>query len=234
VVIGGQAVAFWADVYRNDLPPALRPRPLTSKDLDFAGDKAAVRLAADRLGGQALLATMDDATPNVGVVSFIDESGTRRAIDFLEVPFGIASAETVIRRAQQLEVLTKDGEGTGQVFLVLHPVHTLQSRVANVAALPGGDRPQGLDQLRASIACCRGFTRTVLSNFGQRPALKLNEEAFRIARSMHGRRVLERHGIDPFEAVLVDERLPEKFRSRRYPQMREQLHAVRSNFLRQP
>jgi hypothetical protein len=222
VVIGGQAVAFWAEIYRNELPEDLRAEPLTSKDLDFEGDKAAVRLTADRLGGEAFFPDLDDPTPNVGVVKYVDESGEIWGIDFLEVPFGLKSAQEVFDRAQRLEVLDEEGGGSGQFFLILNPIHALLSRVANVAALPGGNTSQGLNQLRAAISSCRAFVKTVLSEYDPRKALKLNEEVFEIAISMHGQTVFQKYRIDPMEAVLLDDHLPGEFRVIRYPQMLEQ------------
>lgn len=227
-MIGGQAVAFWADVYREELPADLRTKVLASKDIDFtAADQASVRLVATRLQGEAIFPTLDDATPNLAVVQFVDDAGKTRAVDFLESPFGL-DGRAVLQRAQEFEILDDEGKGTGQTFLVMNPVHMLRSRVANVAALPQGDTPHGLAQLRAAIACCRGFVRTVLQEHGSRATLRLNEEIFGIAKSMHGITVFKKHGIDPFESVVADTRLPERFRSIRYAHMLERLRSGRS------
>lgn len=58
-----------------------------------------------------------------------------------------------------------------------------------------------------------------------RAVLRLNERIFRkCAGDSRFRALFAEHSIDPFDAVLVDdERLPEQFRHRRYPQMIEQL-----------
>jgi hypothetical protein len=78
VLVGGQAVNFWASYYEPRVPDLAREAPFTSKDIDFCGDPRAVRLCAERLGGTPHLATFDDATPNSGTVVFVDGAGITR------------------------------------------------------------------------------------------------------------------------------------------------------------
>ena len=62
----------------------------------------------------------------------------------------------------------------------------------------------------------------------QRAVLDLNERIFALCcRGPLFLAVLQRHGIDPFEAVLADPLLPEGFLSKRYPQMRARLADIR-------
>jgi hypothetical protein len=54
----------------------------------------------------------------------------------------------------------------------------------------------------------------------RRVVLNLNERIFRKCRSDESFLALyRRHGIDPFDAVFLDDRLPRQFRDTRYPQM---------------
>lgn len=228
MLIGGQAVSVWAHLYFDELPTALKGVPLTSKDIDFCGDNKAVRLAAERLNGKALFPSMDDPTPNVGVVQYVDSAGETRGIDFLGAPHGINSEKEVNDRAQSIELLDETGKGTGQFYLVLHPVHSLVSRVSNVATLPGYDTLDALQQLDASIHSCRGFIRQVLKDVGVRAALNLNEEVIAVACSVNGRTVHKKHGRDPFEAVVCDSSLPEKFTMERYPRVAQWLEKKRA------
>ena len=75
VLVGGQAVNFWAYVYEGRVPALARAGPFTSRDVDFCGDRRTVRQCAQRLGGRARLSTLDDATPNSGTVVFVDPTG---------------------------------------------------------------------------------------------------------------------------------------------------------------
>jgi len=222
VLVGGQAVSFWAWRYSARLPGVLTDANLPTKDIDFCGDREAVRLCAARLGGQAFVPDMDDHTPNTGKVVFVDEQGVKQRIDFLGEPFGVSAAE-LRRMALPFEVEAEGGQRTGLLFYVMHPVLCLESRVANTVGLPGYQTPHALAQLRASIGCAREFLRDVLDVGAVRDVLNLNERIFRCAMDpWKGERLVAAQGIDVFAAVLADDkRLPEKFRTIRYPQMQK-------------
>jgi hypothetical protein len=159
------------------------------------------------------LPTLDDATPNSGIIVFAGLTGEPLTIDVIRTPFGL-EAEEVFRTSLRVEVLGDGGLPTGASFRVVHPVLLLESRVHNVMGLPGGDTPRGRKQLRAMVVCAREFLRDRLDEGLVRPVLDLNERIGRFClRDHHGRAVYARAGIDPFEAVLVDERLPEEFRT---------------------
>lgn len=229
VLVGGQAVNFWAELYASRVPAINRQAPFTSKDIDFCGDVSAVRICADRLGGTSRIATIDDHTPNTGVVTFLDEAGAERTIDFVDAPFGL-DAKEVRRLAVPAEIVDSSGKAIGRPFLIMHPVHVMESRVLNTMALPGYDSPPALKQLRVSVVCAREFIRHLVESDHVRAALRLNERVFTFALSnRHGRLVDARHGVDPFEAVVADdERLPARFREARYPQMQRELAARRA------
>lgn len=237
VLIGGQAISFWADHYvrLGRAPEISTDAPLTSKDIDFCGPRDVVPLFARRLrGGRARLATLDDATPNVGVIRYLDDAGYERVIDFLGAPFGMTAAG-VQRDAVPVALRTREGVATGHHVLVMHPLACLESRVHNVVGLAHAyDTPHGRRQLRAAVVCAREALKDVIATPAAerfdpvRTALDLNERLFHLCHAnAHGRVVLQRTGIDPFDAVLVDPRLGEKFFERRLPQMRERLARLR-------
>ncbi|MBL8605588.1 MAG: hypothetical protein JNK72_26895 [Myxococcales bacterium] len=61
-----------------------------------------------------------------------------------------------------------------------------------------------------------------------RAALDLNERIFNLClRDRHGRVVHAQTGIDPFDAVLADPRLGDRFLTVRLPQVRSRLAAQR-------
>ena len=121
-----------------------------------------------------------------------------------------------------VEILTDEG-GEHPHFLVMHPERCFESRVHNTMELPGYDDDHALRQLRASLLCVKEFLRDLLDTYGAvNDVRRLNERIFRFAtKNRSGREVFFKHGVDPFEAVLVDARLPELFRTTRYPQMRQ-------------
>ena len=226
MLVGGQAIGFWDSYFfadERDTPP------LTSKDLDFVGSRQDVRGCAQRLDGTAIVATIDDITPSAGVVRFIDAASVVRDIDVMETCFGVDDA-TLHRTAVEVELLEDDGTGSGKWFRVMHPVLCLQSRVSNTMGLPGYETPHALRQVAASIRCARTYLeRVLLPTAGARPVLDWNEAIFRfVTRHRHGRMMALRHPtLDPFDAVLLDHRLPREFVDLRYPQMVRQVEAFR-------
>ncbi len=230
VLVGGQAVNFWAFVYEPRVPALAQAGPFTSRDIDFCGDERAVRLCARRLGGRARVATLDDATPNSGTVVFADSDGVRHSLDVLFAPFGLSASE-VHDSAIAVDILDDSGVVTGVRFHVMHPVLSMESRVHNVSGLPASyDTERGRTQLRASIVCAHEFMKDVLDGgfdveSPKRTLLKLNERIFRFC--MHDRDARELYrrypAMDPSRAILDDQRLSKSFQEKRLPQMRELL-----------
>jgi len=127
VLVGGQAVNFWASYYEHRVPELAHEAPFTSKDIDFCGDQRAVRLCAERLGGKARVATFDDATPNSGTVVFADAAGVTRTLDVVSAPFGMDGDE-VRATALPVDILDDAGVVTGTSFYIMHPVLSMESR----------------------------------------------------------------------------------------------------------
>jgi hypothetical protein len=158
-----------------------------------------------------------------GVVTFVDSGGHERELDFIESPRGLSAKDV---RDTAVQVAVPDPEGGDDIpFWVMHPERSMESRVHNVVEL----RRTGsisMSQLEVSIDTAREWSREILDDdslgprIRERAVLDLNERIFRKCRSDKSFRALyRRHGVDPFDAVLVDDRLPRQFREMRYPQM---------------
>jgi hypothetical protein len=128
VLVGGQAVAFWASVLESRGVPAPAADLLTSKDVDFEGNARAARRAAELLGGVARIPSMDEHTPNTGLVLFNDSEGIDREIDFIGEPLGLRHRD--VRDTAVL--LTLDSADQNDVPLWL--MHPGQSRAADQRA----------------------------------------------------------------------------------------------------
>ncbi len=233
VLVGGQAVSFWVDFYAAQVPSLARLAPLTTTDIDFVGDRRAVRICAERLDGEAKLPDFDDHTPNTGMVKFKDTAGNEQHIDFIDQPHGLTGRE-VYRTAIPVRVLDDHGRPTDVTFRVMQPVLVMESRVHNTMGLPGYRSTHSLQQLRVSVACARQYLRTLLDASEVRAVLKLNERIFTFClRNRDGREIDAAHGVDPFDAVVADDdRLPARFRETRHPQMQGELAAHRARHRR--
>lgn len=228
VLIGGQAVAFWLRYLASIYVEAAGVAPLASKDIDFEGASRTVLLAAELIAGEPKLPTMDDQTPNTGLVMFKDADGVDRQIDFLDQPLGLRGRD--VRDTAVLVEMPRRGVVPAVQVWIMHPERCMESRVANAAIL-GKTHELAMRQLKASILCARLWSRYVFDNEELplaervRAVLRINERIFRRChREKPFRDVVLDYGVDPFEAVLIeDTRLPAAFRDRRYPQMQRLL-----------
>jgi hypothetical protein len=226
VLVGGQAVAFWARFLGERSSEVAAFAPLASKDIDFEGSARAVQRTAALLGARMRLASMDDHTSNTGIVIFLDADGIEREIDFIDQPLGLR-ARDIRDTAVRLIVPGDVAENESPVW-VMHPERCMESRIYNAQILRKTDE-LAMRQLAVSVVCAREWSRYLLDDdFSQKRAravLRINERIFRkCLRDMHFRATELTLGIDPFEAVLVEHpALPAQFRERRYPQMQERL-----------
>ncbi|HXP99674.1 MAG TPA: hypothetical protein VN845_06380 [Solirubrobacteraceae bacterium] len=110
----------------------------------------------------------------------------------------------------------------------------MESRVHN-SVLPKKQTDLAWRQLRASIPCARAFSQLLLDQRGEaaiRDVLKLNERTFRFAQEDRCSKLAADRDIETFDAVLDDDRLPEKFRTLRLPQMRDRIRSLREGLAR--
>lgn len=236
VLVGGQAVNFWAEQYieQQQVPELLRDAPYTSKDIDFCADRKAVEQCAMSLGLTPFMPSSDSFDPlNAGKIVIEDAAGIARDIDFVTHPFGL-DAQDVRRTSLSAQLLDDEGNPTETQFRVIQPVLLMMSRVHNVVGLPNQyDNPRGLKQLRASIICAREFLIQLLKSDLEKPARALAEKIFHFCISdQNGRSIFEDKGIDPFDAVPLHPGYCEKFRITRYPQMKERLASRRARIAR--
>ena len=137
------------------------------------------------------------------------------------------TSEDVRNTAVEIDLLLSDDR---QVRVwVMHPERCMESRVHN-SVLANKQTDLAWRQLRASILCTRAFSQLLLDERGDaaiRDVLNLNERIFEFAQEHRSSRLALKRDIEVFDAVVDDERLPEKFRTIRLPQMRERIEALR-------
>lgn len=228
VLIGGQALNFWVEQYKGH--PAIRTLagpPFASKDIDFCGNQEHVRLCAQALDGRAQYQSNAVLSTCVGIVYYLDAQHDTRSLDFLSVPYGLEGAP-LWDMSFPIELTTAGGRTAS--LRVMHPLHCLMSRTANVADLSAYQNEHGRRQLQAAIACMRAFLEERLESGDVKVATKLSEKLFRFCeKSAYAQTVAVRDGLEPFDAVLADHaHLPARFVHTRYAQMRAKIKARRS------
>lgn len=133
-LVGGQALTFWAERYSGKAPELANYRPYTTKDVDFYGTEAAARKLAASLSGSVRTPSPDDHTPQTAIVEAI-VLGHKVSIDFLGSIKGPPADQLEKQMVAIRYPLHASGQTTHVDISVMHPLHCLQSRAANVIGL---------------------------------------------------------------------------------------------------
>lgn len=227
VLIGGQAVAFWAAELRARLPAGIASIDVTSKDIDLQGDRGRLTKAAELLAARVVLPHDRHRTSFVGVARFVDSDELERSVDFLAHPYGMTAMD-IVTSSVPVD-LVQQGSPAVRVR-VMHPQRCLESRVHN-SALPSKQTALAERQLRVAIACSGAFGKLLLDDETgdrRRDVHKLNERTFAFAVGDQQARLLAaRQDIEVMDGLTIDERLGPAFHEHRLPQMREHVKGVR-------
>lgn len=157
ILVGGQALVVWAEVYRQTISQHGNTGPVTSRDLDFFGFKEAASALADNLDAKLLLPGFDDHSPSTALVEITFEH-QEMTIDFLGSILGVSDRE--LKDGGLIVSLDyQDGhERKSLEITLLHPQLCLQSRVANILH-PGLGRRSDMSfrQLQVAVYVLRAF-----------------------------------------------------------------------------
>ncbi len=247
VLVGGQSLGFWMHRFGLTLPDGVAA---ISHDTDFLAPSAADRAVVDRfakaIGGSAHYPHLKE-TPGRSQVSLTPSGGlTRRgrfggATKALTALVGQASLDISDEEAVNVDVIhTVLGLQAGQVrgravqatlgkhvFLVMHPLDVLQSRLTNLYQLAEKQNPKGVMQLSMAIDAVREFLRhesvaAPLVGTARRSPLQGYVSAIeRMAVQDAGRKVARRfdlHVADAIDPSLIPAGL---FWTKRWPALRK-------------
>jgi hypothetical protein len=211
LLVGGQALAFWADHLHVERPVNLVSG--VTADADFIGDSALAKDLATRLGWQLWIPTLDDPTPQTGKVTHRTKGGEVKQVDFLSGVAGLTTKD-LARRAIELEI-----PDIGRLR-VIHPIDVLDSRIQNLHLLPVKRTDVGIAQARLAVDVARAFIRQEVATRDERTGLKLLERVADISADIGAVRVFLLYGIDPLKAVpLADFRTTSALHKLRWPQI---------------
>lgn len=215
LLVGGQALAFWADHLQVKLPAGLASG--VTADADFIGDPGLARDLGKRLGWKIWIPALDESTPQTAKVTQRTRNGAVKQVDFLSGVAGLTTKD-LARRAIDMEV-----PDIGHLR-VIHPIDVLDSRIQNLHLLPGKRTPAGIAQAHLAIGVARAFIRQDIGTRGERSGLKLLERIADIAADIAALRVFILYGIDPLQAIpLEDFRTSSALHKVRWPQIVAQI-----------
>jgi hypothetical protein len=175
ILVGGQALAFWAAYYNVPASPLA-----VTRDVDFVGSRTDVERLACGLDARATFRRQRDLTMLVGQVEKELQGGGYINIDVLFGVYGSLSTEDLTKRS--LVAASPAGN-----FRIMHPLDLLQGRLENVCGLREKQDEHGIAQLHLAIAMAREFLRDITSQEADRQAT--NDEGARPASLRHLRRV---------------------------------------------
>ncbi|MHB8722966.1 MAG: hypothetical protein ACYDAH_16420 [Steroidobacteraceae bacterium] len=195
LLVGGQALAFWADHLRVERPANLVSG--VTADADFIGNSALAKDLARHLGWKIWIPALDDSTPQTGKVTHRTKNGEVKQVDFLSGVVGLTTKD-LARRAIEMDV-----PNIGHLR-VIHPIDVLDSRIQNLHLLPEKRTDAGIAQARLAVDVVRAFIRQEVAT-NERTALKLLERVADIAGDMAAVRVFLLYGVDPLNGVPLDD-----------------------------
>lgn len=228
-VVGGQALNLWAEYYSQRAAELLEFRPYTSKDIDYFGQRAVAEKLAAGLGGSIDVPSPDDTTFQTAIVHATVQ-GIDIDIDFLSHVKGVQRG----LEAGVVDLIlpyVHEGAEAELAIRLMHPLHCLQSRVANVIDL-GRNDGTSLRQLAAAPIVLREFIVESLDDGEEREAIDILRALFEYLKSdINGRkahRVLRYDPIDILRHFVDDGRLDTRWRERSLTNMIAQLEGKRT------
>jgi hypothetical protein len=229
-LVGGQALNLWAERY-SAAPELEVYGPYTSKDIDYFGHRQAAEKLAAALHGEVTYPTLDDMTPHTAIVT-ADVGGEHLVIDFIDTVLGVQPSK-LEKLAVEISAPVKfEGQAGMLLIPVMHPLHCLQSRIANRTKLHRRD-DLAERQLQASVYVLREYLREMLKEGQLDEVTATLKDLFGYLRSdPEGRRspsILTFDTISIFEELSTDLRLDERYRTKTIGPMIERLKRVRSH-----
>ena len=200
VLVGGQAVNYWAERYLAKEPELRKHMPFTSGDIDFRGNREDVLHIAGQLQLEPVFPHKVAMTALAGTIP-LQISQLPSNIEVVRLIPGVSLSA--------VDTLAIDAELGGQQIRVLDPVSLLHCKV-NLALTVSQTNRQDVEHLKILIICVRGFLRDALREVerGKAPAkgwLGAVNKLTKLAKSTHGRQAAEKFAIRWSEVLPLAE-----------------------------
>jgi hypothetical protein len=190
VLIGGQAVNYWAERY---LPtePQLKPlQPFTSEDIDFKGGRIDVQRIARQLELTPRYPHKVQMTALAGVIPF-QVGGLKSSIEVVQRIPGVSGS---------VESLAIQAEWDGKTIRVLDPVSLLACKL-ELAARVSQEKRRDVAHLRILLPCVRAFLgeflqRVELGHIPARHWLSAANQVLKLTSTNRARNIASKHQIN--------------------------------------
>lgn len=219
LLIGGQAVCFWATRYLEEEIALRQWFPFVSKDIDFQGGRFDLIRFAKQMGVVPRFPHNKEMTAWAGAAVIKVAGGVANA-DFLREMPGVTLTEAIR--------FAVEGDLRGCQLRVLDPISLLSCK-ARLALKVNQEKRRDADHVRIMIICVRGFLREILRavESGKTPErgwLNVVERVLKLAEINLGRKATKELGVDWHQALPLLEiatsshRAAIQLREKRLPQ----------------
>jgi hypothetical protein len=200
ILIGGQAVNYWAGRYLAAESGLKKHIPFTSEDIDFCGNREDVRHVAGQLKSVPLYPHKISMTALAGVIPVrIGEVKTN--VEIVRSVPGVT--------ATTVEALAVEMEWSGKTIRVLNPISLLVCKV-ELALTVSQQKRQDVEHLKILFLCVRGFLREWLREVEAErlPAkgwLGAVNRLFKLAKSTQGKKAAKKFGVEWRDILPLEE-----------------------------
>jgi len=190
LLIGGQAVNYWAERYLATEPQLKSLQPFTSEDIDFKGGSADVQRIARQLELAPGYPPKVQMTALAGVIPF-KIGGLKSNIEVVRRIPGVSGS---------VEALAVQAEWNGKSIRVLDPISLLACKLELVASVPQEKR-QDVPHLKILMPCVRAFLNEFLQQVERNeiPArhwLGAANQVLKLTTNHRARKIAIKHQID--------------------------------------
>lgn len=203
VLVGGQAIEVWG-VLLDVLAPSGDQNALT-EDTDWLGGAADAQWLANILQSENVIeltkATFDDNTANTAVILLQRPDGRILLMDFLHSITGLGNAE-INKMAVLLEIPNQHGKLLS--LRVLHPLHCLQSRMANLQIYSKKRAGNGPLQAQWAVDIVRAYLRLTALHNSSDEVSKACRQLAAISAGVSAQYCYTHYGLEPLQAVAPD------------------------------
>ncbi len=223
ILVGGQAVMFWADYFKIPLEAAAM-----TADIDYVADRAIARRVAARLQHphQIHFPKMDHPTVNTAqILITLPHYPDPIIVDFLVSVAGMTPRE--------VEAGAVPVDLDGAQMMIFMPLALLHSKLLNLLLLEAKRNEEGIAQAKAAVAIGRAFVDSRLNDRAPAKAILASiEKIFAIALSRAGLFAFHEYGIDCLAVIplnrLTDGVVPPAFLLERLPRQVAEVERKRS------
>lgn len=207
IIVGGQAILLWSEHYLTK-----NHRDISTNDVDYFGRRATARALAAATHSPIAEPTPDDHTPNNAVVTLETETGPV-TVDFLS---DVAGVDPNAIEPNAVELRFAHPGGAGEMSLrLLHPLHCLQSKLANRIEL--GRRSTSADaQLGTALDVLDAFVEDLAERAPREAMRTLTGLSRYIETDRNGQKAhkhLESDPLDLLQRAAADPRFDERWRA---------------------